>query len=399
MTNASLTPTQRRNCVFARDLGAPVKTYEKEVENEQGETVNAFMIEGKAIFRSGTFSDSMGFEHTWEPLHINQMVDHDALLRGRGLFEDIPVRKGHPDWGGLFSDPVRNAMDELIGYMSNLRAEERTNPTDGNTYTYLLADLEILEENAIKNIKSGLWRNVSAEISTFVTNGNAEYWPVMYGVAYVDIPAVEGLKSQHSRAADRFSIILEEDMAPEPKAPSVNEDAKTSDHGKAPSASPFSFSIGGKSTSDYAAVQAHINSIEKSNDELKQSNEGLEQFRTESIDASKVAFVKGLVTDNKIPATSEEAYIAYARSLADMDQYNAWKGLEETKPAMQIAQPQAAGFSHSVEQTTEEEAKEARVSTLKGIVAQHSMGKMTREQILETASYKELKTLDPTFSL
>lgn len=410
MTNATLSPTQRRNCVFVRNLGAPVKSYEKQVKNDQGEDVNALIVEGKAIFRSGTFSDSMGFEHTWEPLHINQMVDHDALLRGRGIFEDIPVRKGHPDWGGLFSDPVRNAMDELIGYMSNLRVEERVNPADGNTYTYLLADLEILEEGAIKNIKSGLWRNVSAEISTYVTNSNAEYWPVMYGVAYVDIPAVEGLKSQHSKAAEKFSIILEDDMAPEPKAPSIEGDknkGKTpADHGKKtednggththsiPSDSKaHTFNIGGRQTSDFAQVQAHIDSLE-------QRNTDLESFQTETIEAGKVAFVKSLVETNKIPAASEEAYLNYAKSLTDPAAYGAWKALEDAKPPMAIAAPQGAGFAQNHEQVSETDAKNARVDVLKGIVSQHQLGgKMSVEAIKGSASYKELVTLDPSFTL
>lgn len=392
MTNATLSTAQRRNCVFARDLGSPVKSYEKLNDSGDGEKSKSLIIEGKPIFRSGTFSDSMGFEHTWEPLHINQMVDHAALLAQREIFSDVPVRKGHPDWGDIFSAPSRNAMDELIGYMENFRAEERVNPADGNTYTYLIADLEIIEETAIKNIKSGLWRNVSAEISTFVTNGNAEYWPVMQGVAYVDIPAVEGLKSHHSKATEQFSIILEEDMAGNNQPSDHDKNKPGAPAAPAAPAAPPAFSIGGKQVSDYAAVQAHINAVEAENTDLK-------QFRTESIEAGKVAFVKQLVTDNKIPATSEEAYINYAKSLTDMDQYNAWKGLEEAKPAMSITQPAAAGFSMSHEQATEVTKKDQRVDTLKGIIAQHSMGKMTREQIMETGSYKELVTLDPEFKL
>lgn len=405
MTEATLAPAQRRNCVFARNLGAPVKTYEKQVKNkETGEEQTALIVEGKPIFRSGTFSDSMGYEHTWETLHINQMVDHDALLRGRGVFEDVPVRKGHPDWGGLFSDPVRNAMDELIGYMSNFRTEERVNPTDGQTYTYLLADLEILEETAIKNIKSGLWRNVSAEISTYVTNGNAEYWPVMYGVAYVDIPAVEGLKSQHSKVANQYSIILEEDMTgtptkPQPPVPSENEnkqenqDTATHNHSLNNGGTPaFAFSIGGKQTTDFAAVQAHINTIEA-------ANAALEAFRTESVEAGKVEFVKSLIRDNKINASQEEQYIDYAKSQSD-EGFAAWKKLMEATPQMSVTGAQGAGFSQSVNESTETDAKSERIDVLKSIVSSHKLGgKMTDKQIEASASYQELVKLDSTFSL
>ena len=397
MSQTTLSPAQRRNCVFARDLGAPMKMYESSRKNESDESVPTLVVEGKAIFRSGTFSDSEGVEHTWEPLHISQMVDHAAMLEQRGLFGDIPVRKGHRDWGGLFSSPARNAMDELVGYMSNLRSEDRVNPSDGNTYTYLLADLEIIEESAIKNIKTGLWRNVSAEISAYVTNGNAEYWPVMFGVAYVDIPAVEGLKSQHSKAADQFSIILEDNMAPEPKTPSVEDDkSKSTDHSKNPGApapaAPFAFSIGGKTVTDYAAVQKQIADYETQISDLK-------NFEAETIEAGKSAFVKGLVESNKIPAASEEAYVNYAKTLSGA-QYEAWKALEESKPAMQLTAHQAGGFSTSHDQSHEQSERDLRIETLQGIVAQHSANpKMSRETILETASYKELKSLVPEFTL
>ncbi|QDF18229.1 capsid maturation protease [Gordonia phage Chelms] len=409
MTTATLSPAQRRNCVFVRNLGAPTKSYTKQVDDKSGSggTVEALIVEGKPIFRSGTFSDSMGIEHTWETLHMNQMVDHAALLSSRGIFEDVPVRKGHPDWGGLFSDPVRNAMDELIGYMGNFRTEERVNPADGQTYTYLLADLEILEENAIKNIKSGLWRNVSAEISTYVTNGNAEYWPVMYGVAYVDIPAVEGLKAQHSKAANQFSIILEEDMGPTPTNPNPpvpNEQGNSGEQNNqgnsqhsapapaAPAAPAFSFSIGGKQTTDFSAVQAHINGLETENGVLK-------QFKQESVEAGRAAFVKSLVETNRVPASEEQKFLDYAKKQSDED-FAEWKAMMEMIPVMGIATPQGAGFSQSHDQTQQTDAKAERIDVLKSIVSSHKLGnRMTTAQIMEQPSYKELLQLDPTFTL
>ncbi|UTN91173.1 capsid maturation protease [Gordonia phage PokyPuppy] len=407
MTTSTLSPAQRRNCVFVRNLGAPVKTYEKQVDNKSGDggKVEALIIEGKPIFRSGTFSDSMGIEHTWETLHMNQMVDHASLLSSRGIFEDVPVRKGHPDWGGLFSDPVRNAMDELIGYMGNFRTEERVNPADGQTYTYLLADLEILEETAIKNIKSGLWRNVSAEISTFVTNGNAEYWPVMYGVAYVDIPAVEGLKAQHSKAANQFSIILEEDMGATPNNPnppvpdetggSENQNQQGSSNHSAPAPTQqtaFAFSIGGKQTTNFSEVQAHINTIET-------ENVSLNQFKRESVEAGRAAFVKSLVESNRVPASEEQKFLDYAKKQDD-ESFAEWKSMMEAIPVMGIATPQGAGFSQSHEQTNQTDAKAERIDVLKSIVSAHKLGnRMTTAQIMEQSSYKELLQLEPSFTL
>jgi hypothetical protein len=401
MGQGTLTTEQVRNCVFVRNLGPGSGLFEK--KREDGQT--SLVIEGKPIFRSGNFEDSNGFAHEWESLHMQQMCDHYTLLKDREIFADIPVRKGHVDWGGIFSDPVRNAMDELIGYMTNFRTEDRKNPTDGATYTYLLADLEILDEDAIKKIKSGLWRNVSAEISGYRTNAGAEYWPVMMGVAYVDMPAVEGLKSQHSKAKNNFSLILEEDemntqnsatdqqqsapaAPPAPAAPAAP--AVPQNFQQAP-ATPFQFKIAGKETSDYAAVQAHIAGLES-------RNESLEAAQKEQFQASKAAFVKSLVADNKLAAPSQESTLEYAKDL-DEAQFASWKKMMEGMPVIGVVGQQGAGFSQSHEQVQQGDQTQDRASALKGIISLHQSGGMTREQILETETYKELVSIDKTYSL
>jgi hypothetical protein len=405
MNTNTLTNEQARNLIFVRDLGGPSRSYVK--KNEKG--VQALIIEGKPIFRSGTFSDSMGFEHTWEPLHMTQMLDHYTLLSNREIFADVPVRKGHADWGGIFSDPVRNAMDELIGYLGNLRVEKRTNPTDGVEYDYLLADLEILDEEAQKKINSGLWRNVSAEISGYRTNANAEYWPVMMGLAYVDLPAVEGLKAQHSKSNHNFSLILEDDQMdpvtgtqPAPAAPKVPEVPKVVAHSApvadppAPTVAPkkenepFEFTIGGNKSTNFQAVQSYISGLET-------RNTALETFKKETIDAGKVSFVKGLVSSNRISAPQEAAYLEYAQSLVDPAQYDAWRKLEESKSPLTLLSRQGVGFSGSPEDVIEHDAAGDQIESLKGIISMHQAGGMSRERIEETDTYKALKVLDKDF--
>ncbi|UYL87035.1 capsid maturation protease [Gordonia phage Hollow] len=400
MGQDTMTTEQVRNCVFVRNLGPGSGLFEK--KREDGQT--SLIIEGKPIFRSGNFEDSNGFAHEWETLHMQQMCDHYTLLKDREIFADIPVRKGHVDWGGIFSDPVRNAMDELIGYMTNFRTEDRKNPTDGQTYTYLLADLEILEETAIKNIKSGLWRNVSAEISGYRTNAGAEYWPVMMGVAYVDMPAVEGLKSQHSKAKNNFSLILEDDMntqngntdqqqaappAP-PAAPAAPAVPQNFQQPAAP-ATPFQFKIAGKDTSDYAAVQAHIATLES-------RNETLETAQREQFQASKAAFVKSLVDTNKLAAPSLDDTLDYAKDL-DETQFAAWKKMMDGLPVIGITGQQGAGFSQSHEQVQQGDQTQDKIDSLKGIISMHQSGGMSRDAIIETATYKELIQLDKTYTL
>ena len=154
---------------------------------------------------------------------------------------------------------------------------------------------------------------------------------------------------------------------------------------------PISFTIGGKTTTDFAAVQRHIT-------ELENSNAAHEQFKKETLEAARTDFVKGLVASNKINATQEEATIEFAKAQTE-ENFEAWKSLMEGAPAMQITQPQGAGFAQNHEQVQDIDQKEERIDVLKGIVASHSAGRMSDEQVKQTASYKELVKLDPSFSL
>src|SRR6187431_2077742 len=207
MSGTTLATEARRTIVFVGNLGSPAKSYAKEGDSDK------LILERVPIFRSGTFADSRGEVSEWDPLHIHQMVDNFTLLYSRSIFSDVPIRKHHRDWGGIFSGTPRNPMDELMGYMTNLQSAPGVSPADNQQYEYLLADFELIHEEAVKNVKSGLWRNLSAELSTYVTNTNAEYFPTIMGVAYVDIPAVEGLKVELSKAHNNVSLILEDGMS------------------------------------------------------------------------------------------------------------------------------------------------------------------------------------------
>ena len=181
-------------------MAAPQRMYRRSFE-KNGVMVNALTLTGVPIFRSGTFRDSMGDQKTFSTLDMASMVNNFNFLKDNHIFEDVPVRKGH---GSFFGDP----MDGLIGYMTGLTAQEMTNPIDGLKYTYLLADSDILDAEAQDKIESGLWRNRSSEIGTFVTNDEVPYGPTMTGYAFVDIPAVEGLNGAFSKSKD-FSMIID----------------------------------------------------------------------------------------------------------------------------------------------------------------------------------------------
>jgi hypothetical protein len=381
MANTALLSDQRRKIEFCRELGPAARTYEKPSSKGEG---TSLVIEAKPIFRSGSFSDSEGFEHEWEVIHLSQMTDHFSLLSSRGVFEDIPIRKGHPDRGGLFGGESRNRMDELVGYITGVRTELRKNPTDGVEYTYLLADLEIIEESAKKNVSSGLWRNMSAEIGPYITNNNAEYWPCLMGVAYVDIPAVEGLKN-HARSSQSFSLITEEEGMTQSSLPN-------NPNPPVPEAKQVSFSINGAATTDFAVIQKHITDLERENTTLR-------QFRKEAEETGRENFVNSCIAENKIPASQKDAYISYAKGI-DAPTFASWKALMDSTPAMSITGAQGAGFSQQTPgATAEPDAKAERISDLKGMISTHSMNNTPVEKIKEMPSYKELIGLDPSFTL
>lgn len=191
----TLAPDARRNLVFSQGVEGPLRG----VRKYRNPTTNTLVLEGVPVFRSGTFRDSMGFQHQWETEHMTQMVDNFASLSSRGIVTSVPVRKDHVGF-------LASSLESVIGYHTAIRTEERVNKVDQTTYTYLLADMEIIDPDAITRIESGLWRNLSSEIGTYLTNAEAEYWPVYMGVAFVDFPAVEGLDSFSKRGPEDSGI-------------------------------------------------------------------------------------------------------------------------------------------------------------------------------------------------
>ena len=148
---------------------------------------NNLVVQDMPVFRSGTFRNSWGEQSTYSDLHIQQMVTNFDYLKSARIFEDVPVRKAHPEpW-------FRNSTEEVIGYVTSLRVEKRPHPATGVEYSYLIAEYEIFDDDAATKIEKRLFRNRSAEVGVYLDNDEAEYYPVLMGFAYVDIPAVEGL--------------------------------------------------------------------------------------------------------------------------------------------------------------------------------------------------------------
>lgn len=382
-------------------FGPPTRT-EYTRKNDAGVDVSVVKYEGVPIFRSGTFADSRGYEREWLPEQMSQMAANFDLLKNSGIFADVPVRLGHPS-------PFSNSIKDVIGYFTAVRTEERISPANGEKYTYFLADYEILDLDADKKIQSGLYKNRSSEIGTYFTNApTTEHYPVMMGVAYVDIPAVEGLNGFASaNSSDNFSIQMEETVpAPKETEPVVKPGLGTR------SVDSAEFTIGGVKTNDFARVQAYIAEVEgerdaavTERDSFKTRNTALEEFKTGVIKSGRETRLENLGKSidgepAKMTAPEIEQAKAFAATL-DETQFAAYIKTLEASPGREILQPHGV-TNHDGSQTHSEAAdakKQAIADNREIVMNMKSYAKMSDDAIKDTTAFKTLLALDPTFSL
>lgn len=387
-------------------MQAKPKVRRFEREQDDGTTTKVALYESVPVFRSGTFADSKGVRRTWTAEDMDQMVENFDFLRNHNYLEP-PVRTGH-------INPLQNPMKDVIGYFSNIRAEDRVNPIDGQTYRYVLADYEVLDEQADDRIRRGIYRHRSAEIGLFRLNGEDDkvLYPVMAGVAYVDIPAVQGLDgfaAEHQ--TDNYSIQLEAPVSgttdtqnkPEPPKPAL------------PNTNLTVFRIGDKETTDFAQVQAYIADVE-------------------SKIASFAAQVGTLTSERDALRTANQAFAAKAR---ETQLESLGKSINGEPPVMTAPQVAAAKkfaasltdeqFGHYMEQfeaaapnpilstygnqvtddnkppaaeDEEAKAKADEIANHTAVLQQlKTFSVMSDDKIRETESFKALKRLGAPFEL
>lgn len=357
---------------------------------------NVLQLKDVPVFRSGEFRNSMGDLNTWEDLHLSQMQSNFEYLKANGTLPNIPVRKGH---GSFLSEP----MDSLVGWHDSVHTEQMKSPVDGLSYTYLLADYYIFDQEAAERVDAGDWPNRSAEIGGYTSNNQTQYWPLYMGFAYVDIPAVEGLNfsKYQKEAGGKLSILVDDlkefsvtnpvvpPVAP-PVAPVLPVVPATETH-SAPAAVPFSFSLFGTVSSDFAAVQAHITRLESE----KTLND---QFKKEQATAARDNFVAGLAAGDtpKILQGQVEGMKAHVQTLDD-SQFAAFKTIYDGLPGIGVLQQHGnsngTGNPIIAGAGTKDEKGE-RISVLTEMVDRHRLaGVMSEEQITKTNSYVELQRL------
>jgi hypothetical protein len=346
------------------DFTAPIK-----LEKSGGKNV----ARGLKIFKSGTFRDSLGDQYTWEPEHLQQMVFNFTMLRDRGTLPNVPVRLDH--WP--------RTVEKIIGYFVDLRADNE----------FLFADLEITSAKGEQMLNEGTLRARSAEIGFYMDNDDSLFWPVVLGVAFVDLPAAEGL---YSKADGPIPVLTDQEnenmdinelvaayyaqgLADAEAAQQQNfaayyaqglADAPKPVNDKAPAM----FTIGGVQTADVSKVQAHITTLETAASEQAQN--------------ARKNFVAGLVKDNKMAATQKDAMTAFALTLSD-EQYAAWTKGFEAAPVV----PLFAAHGNGVSNVDGQSGDADEIEVFEGIVLSHQRSGMPQDEIEKTPSFQRLQQL------
>lgn len=415
----TLIPTQRPEMMivskFASGLGLaetklPGRSYER-FDLESG--AQGLRLKDVPIFRSGEFADSMGEIKTWTDLDIQQLAANFSMLSDSGILTKVPLRCDH---FSIFS----GGLAGQIGYHENVRAETHSSPVDGVEYTYLMADLVVLRPDAIDSVLSGLWTNRSAEIGPYRTNfSNGEartYEPVLLGTAFVDIPAVEGLDLFAKKEATAYAgasptIILEESMGATGTNPASGASGTEDKGGATQHSAPrpaFEFRIGETTTSDFAAVQRHIDGQAKQITAQETELTSLRQFQAEAVTKERTAFVTSLKDKNIITAPQAEKFSKLALDMGP-EAFETFKSayadaepsplLENYSSSNSVAPGASADTPGSQAFNRQRDTESDADDILREQVRMHAMGGAKHADIEKFACFAKLKAKDSNITV
>lgn len=173
----------------------------------------------------------------------------------------------------------------------------------------------------------------------------------------------------------------EEGTEQEPEAPNGGPAPEGTPTNKA---SAFTVLVNKVATTDPKAIQAHIDS--------------LELFRNETRDQGRKDFVAKLAHEGKISASAIDKLEAFALGLDDA-QYEAWKGVYDTAPALRVLGQHTNVSNPDGDESQRETAVTEKIDMLKGVVQQHKLSGMAEDKIKTTKSYQQLIALVPSFEL
>jgi hypothetical protein len=280
------------------------------------------------IFKVGTFN-GVEFKKT----ALEKMVANFNYLKAFNILPNVPVRADHP--GGFFSGG--DVIDKVGGYIQDIRMK-------GNK---IVADFRITSEDMYDKILEGTYISRSAEIGMYEDNKGQVFSPTLQGVAWVDLPAVEGLSPVFSFSKDNKNLIklnnmeTSEEEVVEVETPTTPEEAETVENpteeavveeggGSAPDTveTPETEEVEEAPTVEPTEEQAPESKKEFAKDypnEFKQMQS--------MIDAKIDTFIDLLVTAGKITPALVSSEKEFMLSLSE-PQLNSYKELKKAQPEL-----------------------------------------------------------------
>jgi len=125
-------------------------------------------------------------------------------------------------------------------------------------------------------------------------------------------------------------------------------------------------------------VQAHIAS--------------LEEFRRETTESNRKAFVQSLVDSNRLPVTMQKSTEEFALGLSP-DQWSQYVATQSAAPAHPLL-GQYGTTQQPGEARTERQALENELEVQRGIVRQHKLANMSQDKLEATQSFQRVKSLE-----
>ena len=240
-------------------------------------------LRGIPVFRAGTFRDSRNIKRKYTISDLDEMVANFSELRE--TFPRVPWRVDHGQ-----------SADDVVGHFTAVRR-------DGER---LLADVHFSEPEAVGKYQRGTFFNRSAEVGVYRDNNDKIFNPVLRGCAWVDIPAIENLgmfrasdeENQSTEGEGQVPTIEELTADLETANKQIAELTASLDEATAPSddKTEAKFRIAGADVAEFAAVQAHIDELEK--------------FRTDTVESERTEFVDSLAADGKILESQKASFSA-----------------------------------------------------------------------------------------
>jgi hypothetical protein len=302
------------------------------------QTINASkegkLLKNVEIFKAGTYR-GIDFKNS----ALDKMVANFYYLKAHGVFPHVPVRADHPPMG-IFGGG-EDIIDKVGGYIADLKRVGKK----------LVADFRITSENMWNKVSEGSYVNRSTEIGTYDDNEGNIYSPTLLGVAWVDIPQVEGLSPTFSykkgenkdNSINLINLNNPNDMSEEikdvfPPEEAVETPAETPGEGEAPTEE--AGQPEGETPVEETPVETPAEEpvAEEPKEEMKKDVISFEKaFPKEFQELQKAreeaftGFFSKLVSEGKIVPAMKEQEMKFAKTLSEK-QLALYKEIKEKSP-------------------------------------------------------------------